>query len=61
VDLKHDLLDEFGGLQQLLCADIITFCQAKGLGQAKYVQLQVSLKMSRRFFAQNNQTRRTTF
>ena len=49
VDLARDLLKEFSGLRQLLCADEKTFCQAKGLGQAKFVQLQACLEMSRRF------------
>lgn len=49
VDLARDLLNEFGGLRQLMRADLTTFCQAKGLGHAKYVQLQACLEMSRRF------------
>ena len=49
VDLARDLLTEFKGLRQILCADEKRFCQAKGLGQAKFVQLQASLEMSRRF------------
>ena len=53
VDLARDLLSEFGGLRQLLCADEKTFCQAKGLGQAKYAQLQASLEMSRRFLRES--------
>ena len=49
VDLARELLEEFKGLRQLLCAEEKTFCQAKGLGQAKFVQLQACLEMSRRF------------
>ena len=49
VDLARELLNEFGGLRQLLCADENSFCQAKGLGQAKYVHLKACLEMSRRF------------
>ncbi|OHV10925.1 RadC family protein [Kushneria phosphatilytica] len=48
VDLARDLLGEFGGLRQLLSADQARFCQAHGLGQAKYVQLQAALELSRR-------------
>ncbi len=53
VDLARDLLNEFGDLRHLLCADEKTFCLAKGLGQAKYVQLQASLEMSRRFLRES--------
>lgn len=49
VDLARDLLKQFGGLRELLDADLETFSQAKGLGQAKYTQLQACLEMSRRF------------
>jgi DNA repair protein RadC len=55
VDLARDLLLEFGGLRPLLCADLQTFCRAKGLGQAKYAQLQACLEMSRRFLQQSIQ------
>ena len=55
VDLARDLLKEFGGLRQLLRADEKTFCQAKGLGQAKFVQLQACLEMSRRFLRESMQ------
>ena len=48
VDLARDLLLQFDGLRPLLDADRDTFCQAKGLGAAKYVQLQAVLEMSRR-------------
>ncbi|MFK7815041.1 MAG: DNA repair protein RadC [Gammaproteobacteria bacterium] len=52
VDLARELLMDFGGLRQLLCADLETFCQAKGLGIAKFTQLQACLEMSRRFLAE---------
>ncbi|MCX2524987.1 RadC family protein [Larsenimonas rhizosphaerae] len=48
VDLARDLLNEFGGLRPLLGADQARFCQAHGLGIAKYVQLQAALELSRR-------------
>lgn len=50
VDLAQDLLDEFGSLHNLLKANETDFCKAKGLGQAKYVQLKAVLEMSRRHF-----------
>jgi DNA repair protein RadC len=49
LDLAKDLLDEFGDLRSLLGADRKQFCEAKGLGNAKYVQLQASVEMSRRY------------
>lgn len=49
VDLARDLLDDNGGLSPLLNADEKSFCQSKGLGQAKYVQMQAVVEMSRRF------------
>ncbi|WP_339668985.1 DNA repair protein RadC [Dasania marina] len=48
VDLARDLLASFGGLRPLLNTDLTQFCAAKGLGVAKYTQLQAVLEMSRR-------------
>ncbi len=48
VDLARELLDEFGGLRALLDANQQSFCRAKGLGMAKFVQLQATLEMGRR-------------
>ncbi|NOQ13560.1 MAG: DNA repair protein RadC [Methyloprofundus sp.] len=48
VDLAQDLLVEFGSLRTLMQADCATFTQAKGLGNAKYAQLQAVLEMARR-------------
>lgn len=50
VDMAHNLLQEHGCLRNLLAADQQRFCQSKGLGQAKYVQLQAVIEMSRRYF-----------
>ncbi len=49
VDLARDLLSSYGGLRALLQADWRTFCQAPGLGMAKYSQLQAALEISRRY------------
>ncbi len=49
VDLARELLINFGGLRQLLSADLETFCRAKGMGVAKFTQLQACLEMARRF------------
>ena len=48
VDLARELLAYFGGLRPLLEASQQDFCQAQGLGNAKFSQLQASLEMSRR-------------
>jgi DNA repair protein RadC len=50
VDLARDLLADFGSLKALLGADQQRFCQANGLGEAKYAQLQAVMEMARRHF-----------
>ena len=52
VDLARQLLSEFGGLRALLRADKNQFLQHKGLGPAKYAQLQATVEMSRRCMAE---------
>lgn len=52
IQLAEELIQQFGGLHQLLSADQQAFCEAKGLGPAKYAQVKASLEMSRRFFEQ---------
>ncbi|RMD71935.1 MAG: JAB domain-containing protein [Gammaproteobacteria bacterium] len=47
VDLARDFLADFGGLRGLLEADLKAL-QGKGLGKAKYAQLQAALELSRR-------------
>ena len=47
VDLARQLLDEFGGIRQLLEADEKTFCRHRGLGRAKYAQLKAILDILR--------------
>jgi len=49
VDLARELLHDFNGLRALFEADEAQFCQSNGLGQAKYVQMQAVLEMSRRY------------
>ncbi len=53
VDLARQLLTDFGSLRRILDADANTFCQRKGLGKAKYAQLQAALEISRRHMAEN--------
>src|SRR5690606_1792030 len=52
VDLARELLQQFGGLRSLLTADQQAFCQALGLGSAKFAQLQAVLEMARRQLAE---------
>ncbi|WP_026154744.1 RadC family protein [Thiolinea disciformis] len=49
VDLARELLHDFNGLRALFEAEEAQFCQANGLGQAKFVQMQAVLEMSRRY------------
>jgi DNA repair protein RadC len=55
VDLARDLLKEFGSLKTLLSVNKEQFCQAKGLGEAKYTQLQAVMEMARRHFKESLQ------
>ena len=52
VDLARELLQNFGSLRQLFDADAQKFCATHGMGEAKYVQLQAVLEMSRRYLAE---------
>ena len=47
VDLARDLVSEFGSLSTLLNASQEAFCASKGLGPAKYTQLQAQLRKAR--------------
>lgn len=53
VDLARHMLEHFGSLRDLLGADYHEFSQVKGLGIAKFAQLQASVEMARRHFAQS--------
>lgn len=55
VVLADTLLREFGSLRALFSASQQDFCQQKGLGMAKYVQLQAVLEMSQRYLAETLQ------
>ncbi len=48
VDLSRQLLTSFGSLRTLLTASQSDFCKHKGLGNAKYAQLQAVLEMAKR-------------
>lgn len=48
VDLARDLIVKFGDLTRLIAASEKDFCAIHGLGQAKFVQLQAVVEISRR-------------
>ncbi|MBS61695.1 DNA repair protein RadC [Salinisphaera sp.] len=48
VDLARQLLSEYESLGALLAADQKTFCATRGLGVAKFAQLQAVMEMARR-------------
>lgn len=48
VDLARELLQQFGGLSAVFSIDINRFLQVKGLGAAKYVQLQAVRELGQR-------------
>ncbi|MFT4923968.1 MAG: DNA repair protein RadC [Phenylobacterium sp.] len=50
VDLARQLLRHFGGLRALFSAPHDDFCAQRGLGPAKFVQLQAVIEMSQRYF-----------
>jgi DNA repair protein RadC len=52
VDLSRQLLSDFGSLRALLTAQQHEFCRHKGLGNAKYAQLQAVLEMANRHFSE---------
>ena len=53
VDMSRRLLTRFGSLRGLLNADEKNFCSQKGLGKAKYVQLQAVLEMAGRHLSES--------
>lgn len=56
VDLARDLLERFGSLTRLFAAKEQEFCDIHGMGQAKFVQLQAVLEMSRRALQEEMQS-----
>jgi len=53
VDMSRRLLTEFGSLRRLLNASEEEFCGQKGLGKAKYAQLQAVLEMAGRHLSES--------
>ena len=52
VELGRDLLDRFGSLHRLFAAPLEDVAAIRGLGPAKYVQLQAVVEMARRALAE---------
>ncbi|KFC76776.1 DNA repair protein [Buttiauxella agrestis ATCC 33320] len=46
----HNLLDQFGSLSRLLSADYSQFKEVKGIGAAKYTQLNAIAELARRYY-----------
>ncbi|KAB2844436.1 MAG: JAB domain-containing protein [Burkholderiales bacterium] len=57
VSLARDLLVRFGSLQALFRASVSEVCAAKGLGPAKFAQLQAILELARRVLAEQAEAR----
>ena len=55
VDLARQVLHEFGGLRAVLKANQQAFCAHKGMGMAKFAQLQAVLEMARRHLREDLQ------
>ena len=49
IDRARSLLSEFGGIVPLLSTRQATFCEHKGLGPAKFAQLQAALELTTRY------------
>ena len=52
VSLANHTLHKFGSLNALLSANVEQFTAIKGMGQAKFVQLQAVLELSNRYFSE---------
>lgn len=52
MELSRVVLDHFGSLRQLISADQKAFCNVKGLGITKFIQLQASTEMTKRYLLQ---------
>lgn len=53
VDLARQLLLDYGSIRGVLDADTHSFCSRKGLGLAKFVQLQAALEIARRHLSED--------
>ncbi len=59
LDLARRLLGKFKGLRQIVDLDKNEFCQTKGLGEAKYAQIQAALELGRRYLQSGLETGET--
>lgn len=57
--LARELLRTFKGLRQIIDLDKDEFCLIKGLGKAKYVQIQAALELGRRYLQSGLETGET--
>ncbi len=55
IQLAREIILHFGSLKSLFSASEEEFCHIKGLGRAKYVQLQACLEMSQRYLEEQMQ------
>ncbi|EAR29039.1 associated with replication fork DNA repair protein [Pseudoalteromonas tunicata D2] len=55
IELAEHVLDTHHSLNQLFSASLLEFSQVKGLGAAKYAQLQAVLELSKRFLHESCQ------
>lgn len=53
VELAMDLINEFGGLRELLVASQRQVCNLSGMGPVKYAQLHAAAELSKRISQQN--------
>ena len=49
IDIARELLSDFEGLRPLIDTDEKQFCNKKGLGPTKYVQIQAAIELGRRY------------
>lgn len=50
IELAYQLIEQFGSLKELVTSDANQFCEKKGLGPAKYVQLKAVMEMAKRCY-----------
>lgn len=55
VDMARELLQQFGSLRGLLNTQAPALCATRGVGPAKYAQLQAGLEMARRYLGETLQ------
>lgn len=56
MQLAEQVLAHFGSLRGLLSADEQSFCRIKGLGQSKFIILQATKEMTKRYLSQQLRT-----